>query len=211
MERDSLGLTGLPRPPAPAPTAGSSGRGPWRSCKELRDGRDKVGHVDGLALVRVEPGGHDLLPVLTHHRRGHGDDGNPARGLLGSEPSEGLDSVNPRQPNVHQDQAWAPLSGKLDALFARLGLDGGVALERQHVPDELPVLVVVLDDQDQLAGHGLTGSVKVNVEPTPTWLVTEIRPPCSSTNLRERASPSPVPSAFLSAVPTCRNSSNTVS
>src|SRR6266481_9312457 len=169
--------------------------------EELRDGRDKVGHVDGLALVRVEPGGHDLLPVLAHHGRGHGHDGNPPRGLLSSEPSERLDPVNPRKPNVHEDQARPPLSGKLDALFARLGFDGGVALERQHVPDELPVFIVVLDDEDQLAGHGLTGSVNVNVEPTPTWLVTEIRPPCSSTNLRERASPSPVPSAFLSAVP----------
>jgi hypothetical protein len=30
-------------------------------------------------------------------------------------------------------------------------------------------------------------------------------------NFRESASPSPVPSTFLSAVPTCRNSSNTAS
>ena len=56
-----------------------------------------------------------------------------------------------------------------------------------------------------------SGSVKVNVEPAPSWLFTQIRPPWSSTNFRERASPSPVPSAFLSAVPTWRNSSNTAS
>jgi hypothetical protein len=55
------------------------------------------------------------------------------------------------------------------------------------------------------------GSVKVNVEPTPTSLFTQIRPPCSSTNFRHSVSPSPVPSTFLSAVPTCRNSSNTAS
>ena len=30
-------------------------------------------------------------------------------------------------------------------------------------------------------------------------------------NFRESASPSPVPSTFLSAVPTCRNSSKTAS
>jgi hypothetical protein len=59
---------------------------------------------------------------------------------------------------------------------------GGVALERQHIPDEFPVLVVVLDDQDQLAGHGLTGSVKVKVEPRPTSLCTQILPPCRSMN-----------------------------
>jgi hypothetical protein len=56
-----------------------------------------------------------------------------------------------------------------------------------------------------------TGSVNVNVEPAPAWLFTQIFPPWSSMNLRERARPSPVPSAFLSAAPTCRNSSNTAS
>jgi hypothetical protein len=35
--------------------------------------------------------------------------------------------------------------------------------------------------------------VKVNVEPMPTWLLTQIRPPCSSTNFRDSARPSPVP------------------
>jgi putative tryptophan/tyrosine transport system substrate-binding protein len=49
--------------------------------------------------------------------------------------------------------------------------------------------------------------VNVNVEPCPIWLLTQIRPPCNSMNSRERASPSPVPSTFLSAVPTWRNSS----
>ena len=56
-----------------------------------------------------------------------------------------------------------------------------------------------------------TGSVNVNVEPCPTPLFTQIRPPCSSMNLRESASPSPVPSTFFSAVPTWRNSSKTAS
>src|SRR5262249_31616883 len=46
------------------------------------------------------------------------------------------------------------------------------------------------------------GSVNVNVEPFPSWLFTQIRPPCNSMSLRARASPSPVPSTFLSAVPT---------
>src|SRR6266849_3079011 len=59
--------------------------------------------------------------------------------------------------------------------------------------------------------HDLTGSVKVKVEPFPSSLSTQIRPPWSSMNFRESASPSPVPSTFLSAVPTFRNSSKTAS
>src|SRR2546425_3417634 len=57
----------------------------------------------------------------------------------------------------------------------------------------------------------VSGNVKVKVEPVPTSLFTQILPPWSSMNFRERASPRPVPSDFLSAAPTCRNSSNTAS
>ncbi len=41
-----------------------------------------------------------------------------------------------------------------------------------------------------------TGSVNVKVEPCPAWLFTQIRPPWSSMNFRESASPRPVPSTF---------------
>jgi hypothetical protein len=125
--------------------------------------------------------------------------------------SRRLHPVDAGELNVHQDQARVSLLGEAAARFSRLGLDSGVALERQHIPDELPVLVVVLDYQDSLASHGLTGSVKVKVEPRSSSLCTQILPPWSSMNFRERVNPSPVPSAFLSAVPTWRNSSNTVS
>ena len=56
-----------------------------------------------------------------------------------------------------------------------------------------------------------TGTVKVNVDPAPTWLFTQIRPPCSSTNIRHNVSPSPVPSGLPELVPTWRNSSKTAS
>src|ERR1700687_1316720 len=206
----TIDMVGSPLPRCCAVVSGDS-----PSCsvmlKGLRNGSEKVIDLDRLALVRVEPGAHHPPPVLTHHRRGHGYDGNLPSGRFRAELPKRLHPVDAGEPNVHQDQVRASLLGEADAGFSRLGLDGGVPLERQHAPDELPVLVVVLNDQDQLAGHGRTGSVKVNVEPTPTWLVTQIRPPCSSMNYRERASPSPVPSAFLSAVPTCRNSSKTAS
>src|SRR5258705_6311441 len=179
--------------------------------KDLCDGREKLLDRDRLALVGVEPSGHDLLAVLAHHGRGHGHDGNPPRGLLSSEPSERFDPVNPGQPNVHQDQARAALFSQATAPLVRLAFDGLVPLERQPLSGELAVLVIALDDQDERAGHGRTGSVKVKVEPWPISLCTEIWPPWSSINLRERASPSPVPSAFLSVAPTCRNSSNTAS
>jgi hypothetical protein len=84
-----------------------------------------------------------------HRRRGHGHDGDPLCGPLGSESPERLDPVNPGQPNVHQDQARAPPLGQPDTLFARLGVDDLIPFERQHVPDELPVRLA----QDTLKIH----------------------------------------------------------
>src|SRR6266567_6198720 len=42
--------------------------------------------------------------------------------------------------------------------------------------------------------HDRTGSVNMKVRPTPSSLVTQIFPPWSSMNFRERARPRPVPS-----------------
>ena len=119
-----------------------------RMVEEPLNGCDKVFHLKWLALKRVEPGVCNLLPVGGHHRRGHRHDGNLSGGLLGSQLSERLDPIDPGEPNVHQDQSRTALLGETDALFPCLGLDDLVALERQHVPDELAVLVVVLDDED---------------------------------------------------------------
>src|SRR5215467_4636455 len=47
---------------------------------------------------------------------------------------------------------------------------------------------------EAISPHGVTGNVKVNVEPRPTRLFTQICPRCSSTNLRHKARPRPVPS-----------------
>ena len=88
------------------------------------------------------------------------------------------------------------LEGQAHAILSGLGFEQAIPLDGQHVADQLAVLVVVLHEKNQLACHGVTGIVKVNVAPCPTWLFTQILPPCSSTNLRARARPSPVPSCL---------------
>src|SRR5262245_48868486 len=132
---------------------------------------------------------------------------------------------------------WTPCNHSygcsLDSLAIRLGGPYGRALPA-HGPARAGAGASVCRDDDVsrdgdgvLVGEGeggdkglrpmkpvyvlCTGSVNVNVEPTPSSLLTRIRPPWSSTNFRHSVSPSPVPSTFLSAVPTCRNSSNTAS
>src|SRR5262249_17200698 len=53
---------------------------------------------------------------------------------------------------------------------------------------------IAFTDSNQLGGDDLSGKVKLKVEPLPTSLVTQIFPPCSSTNFLAKVSPSPVPS-----------------
>src|SRR5437867_1664517 len=57
------------------------------------------------------------------------------------------------------------------------------------------------DDPGSAHSPRRTGIVKVNVEPIPTALFTQIRPPWSPTNFRHKVSLSPVPSTFFAAVP----------
>ena len=88
------------------------------------------------------------------------------------------------------------------AMGTSMGVAGGSLAELNYADGR---------DRDQAHSLRRTGIVNVNVEPTPTLLFTQILPPCSSTNFRHKVSPSPVPSIFFAAVPTCRNSSKTFS
>ena len=58
------------------------------------------------------------------------------------------------------------------------------------------LLLLCLHDQNQLGGNDFSGKVKLNVEPLPTSLSTQIFPPCNSTNFLAKVRPSPVPSTL---------------
>src|SRR6266478_8251443 len=70
-----------------------------RMVEEPLNGRDKVFYLDWLALIRIEPDLRYPLQIRGHHRHGHGHDGNPSSGRLGSQPSERLDPVDPGYPS----------------------------------------------------------------------------------------------------------------
>ena len=102
------------------------------------------------------------------------------------------------------------LGRQLDRLRAGRRLERAVPRRPEDVAEQLHVLLVVLDDEDLLAGHGyadLAGSVNTNVLPWPSSLSTQIRPPCSSTSRFESASPRPVPSRCSTPASVCWNSS----
>src|SRR5262249_26226392 len=94
--------------------------------------------------------------------------------------------------------------------------DGSEALRK--LESSRPDLIILDDMMPGLSSldvlrelHKREHDIPVVVEPTPSSLFIQILPPCSPTNFRHRVSPSPVPSTFLSPVPTWWNSSNTAS
>src|SRR5438105_13522961 len=99
--------------------------------------------------------------------------------------------------DVHQHERRLVLDGELDGLPAGRRLQQREPARLEDVPEELHVLLVVLDHEDPPAGHPYSrpaGSVNTNVLPWPTSLSTQIRPPCSSVSRLDTSRPSPVPS-----------------
>src|SRR3954452_8753687 len=183
-------------------TSATAAQVPSHLAREFAD-------ADRLSQVAVEPAVEEPLAVA-HHRRGRErDDGDLRRSVVLLQLAEGLGPVHVRHPDVHQHQVGQVLHGGRDAVDATVRLEGAEAGEAEDVPRELPVLRVVVDDQDQLVGHLYdscsSGSVNRNVLPASISLSTHSRPPCSSTNFRESGSPSPVPSSRV--VWPCSNSS----
>jgi hypothetical protein len=133
--------------------------------ERLADHVHELPHLDRLGLVPVEPGGQDLLAVLRHGRRGHRDHRDRAGRRIRPQLAEGGDAVDPRKLDVHQDERGPALFREPDAVFPGARLDRLIPGVSKHVAHQLEVLLVVLDDQDQLVGHGFTGSVNVNVAP----------------------------------------------
>ncbi len=102
---------------------------------------------------------------MGHGRGGHGDHRDRPGRRVGAELSERRDAVHARELDVHQHQIRDSRLGQAHPVLAGPGFDRLVALVLEHVAHQLQVLLVVLDDQDQLVGHMVTGSVNVNVAP----------------------------------------------
>src|SRR5438105_530400 len=172
----------------------------------------KLAHADRLCEVTVEALGEEPLLVAAHRRRRQGHDGDPAGPRVLLEQLESRRAADVRHPDVHEDERGEVLLRERDAFEAARCLEGVEAGELEHVAGELPVVLVVVDDQDQLT-HGSScriGRVKRKVLPWPRVLSAQSRPPWSSTSLRESGSPSPVPSACFPSL-ACSNCSKIVS
>src|SRR5512135_3551846 len=117
-----------------------------------RDRREEFLEVERLADVPVETRFGDLVAILLHHRRGHGNRRNHRRRRIGPQDPERVDAADSRKLDVHQDEIGMVFAGEPDPVLAGAGLKRGVALDLQHVANELEVLLIVFDYQYQAHG-----------------------------------------------------------
>src|SRR5262249_43738775 len=123
----------------------------------------------------VERVGEKALAVAFHGRGGECAHADPGRALVLPQPPHRLGSAQVGHADVHQNQIGAAFDGEGETLDAAGGFERAEPCELENIAREPPVLVVVVDDQDQLIGHGDTSSS--------TWTLR------SSVSSRKRACP----------------------
>ena len=89
-------------------------------------------------------------------------------------------------------------SGERDAALAVFRVEQPIAGVAEQLPDDLAVVFVVFYVKDGSLVHRACsptrrGTLKKNVDPWPTWLSTQMRPPCISMNFLLMLRPRPVP------------------
>src|SRR5205085_10261933 len=129
------------------------------------------------------------------------------------QPACGLHAGNLRQLDIHEDQVRTFFQRCRHACFAVMRLDQLIRRALEEVTHDFAVHRVVLCVEDGLCAHGCastltaagpapfmpalvairSGISKMKVEPLPSSLTAQMRPPCISINFLLMESPSPVP------------------
>ncbi len=154
----------------------------------------------GLGDEGVAAGAPRALGNAGERVAGEGDHRDARRAAVGLEPPGRLPPVHHRQRQIHQDDIGLALDRLLERLDAVAGFDHVEAGILQVFAVHLARVRVIVDEQHTRPfWFGLvhfrpwTGSVRVKVEPFPTWLCTAIRPPSICARRLQIDSPSPVP------------------
>src|SRR5437773_7133576 len=185
--------------------------------QQLADQRQQVPRAVGLGQVRRGAGVHGAPVVAAQRERRHDHERNVRRARIGAQPAGGVEPRQLGQLDVHEDEVGQLALRHGDPLLAVRRLQQLVGRPAQQLSHDLPVVLVVLDVEHPQAAHApppsaCKGTVKKKVDPLPSSLSTQIRPPCISTSRFVMLSPRPVPpNSRVIAASTWRNSANTFS
>src|SRR5262247_3270008 len=164
------------------------------------DGVEELARAVGLGKVGRGARVHGLLVVSREGEGGDDDDRNLRRLRLRPNGSRRVETGELGELDVHDDHVRLVAPGRGHASLAVMRLEQVVGLAGEEVAHDLPVELVVLDEEDLLVAHLASvasathrGTAKEKVEPRPGSLSTQMRPPWSSTKVLVMLKPSPVP------------------
>src|ERR1700733_8777331 len=168
-----------------------------------------------LGDVGVTAGGARFALVAAQRIRGHHDDRDAFEFRDSLDLSRRFVANHQRHLNVHEDEIGTLLFRRGNAGLTVPRFCHLVADAAEKIAENLPVILLILDDENALA-HAFpaccsarTGSSTKNVEPPPRADSTQSLPPCISTMRLAIDRPSPVPPLALVCVfSDCLNSSN---
>src|SRR5439155_8503974 len=138
---------------SPSDPSNAFGARPGACLQKAPDLLRKRAYVDWLGEVAVEAGGEEAIAVLLHRERCQRYYLNGSCNGIDAQAAERGNTVHVRQLDVHQNQAWPVIDRQSDALLRRRGFQRAVAIELQQVADQFKVLLIVFDDEDQVAWH----------------------------------------------------------
>src|SRR2546427_3738277 len=185
--------------------------------KKLADQRQQVARAVRLGQVGRGARVHGALAVTAQRKRRHDHERNVRRARIGAQPARGVEPRQLGELDVHEDEIGQLTLRHGDPLLAVHRLQEPVRRPAQQLPHDFPVVLVVLDVEYPPVAHArppsaCRGTVKKKVDPLPSSLSTQIRPPCISTSRFVMLSPSPVPPySRVIAASTWRNSAKTFS
>src|SRR4029077_19329662 len=113
---------------------------------------------------------------------------------------EGLETVDPRHTDIHQDNCVVVCANCVHRCFAAVGAIGFPAMQSNDVDQSPYHLLLVVNDEHAPLHLLLTSAVGSDTDivvPAPGLLFAEISPPFASASPRETASPRPIPRALV--------------
>ncbi len=117
-------------------------------AQQVPDPHAELGAIHGLAQEVLGPGTQPQHPRLAIVHGGDHDDGDVPCGGVGLDPGRHLGAVQPGHPEVEQDQVERLLRHHGERFLAAGRGREDVAFRGEHHLEQLPVLPLVVHDQD---------------------------------------------------------------
>src|SRR5262249_26361181 len=121
------------------------------AAQVLTDLRQELARADGLGNVAIAARGTGLLLSSIQRMGSDRDDRNTLKRLISLKATRSLVPVYPGELDVHKNEVWSMLGRRSEPRLTVHGFDDLEIGAREQIPQDLPIVFLVFDDEDALA------------------------------------------------------------